>query len=287
VAADLGVERAILVAVALASLVFGPLAAVIGDDLGHVTAYLAIAATGLGLLGVSAIDPGAWAPTRAWMAMTAVSATGLVAFSMVLGRAYGTRWLPDLRGWARRSPVLAVAFAILGLAMVGAPGMAALDARTALVDGAVEGPLTAVARLLLIAPLVPLLRVLVLGLAPIGATVRDGRSEWPRRPERWTAREPAAIADRARALATDAAVTGRLDRLPAASAIVLVLALLAGLVASGAIDLAAAAAEPAPGVTSPFEPGAGELSPDGELDGGEATPGPDGSAGQGDVSPSP
>jgi len=252
IAVELGTERAVLITVALATIGLASLASWLTDDVGHVVSYLAIAAMGTALLGISALDPSAWAPTRSWLVMAAVAMTGLAAWTAALEGAYRTRWLPDLRGWARRSPVLGVAFAVLGLAMIGAPGMLVLDVRLALVDSTLEGPLALAARLLLLAPLAPLLRVLVVGLVPVGATIRDGRSERLRSPKRWTVAEPGPLRPRARAAIADAATVWRLDRIPAASAVTLALALLAAIASAGGFELQIAAGGPAPAVGAPL-----------------------------------
>ena len=146
IAVDLDVERGILVAVALATLALASLAAWIADDLGHHVAYLAIAGTGTALLGIAALDPAAWTPTRTWLVVSAAAVTALAGWAVAVVGAYGTRWLPDLRGWARRSPVLAIALAAIGIAMVGMPGSPGLDARAALVDATIEGPLAGVSQ---------------------------------------------------------------------------------------------------------------------------------------------
>jgi formate hydrogenlyase subunit 3/multisubunit Na+/H+ antiporter MnhD subunit len=264
IATELGIERALVITVALATIALASLASWLADDAGHVVSYLAIATLGVALLGISAVDPGAWTPTRSWLVMGAVAMTGLAAWASAIAGAYRTRWLPDLRGWARRSPVLAVAFVVLGLAMIGAPGMLVLDVRIALVEGTMEGPLALVGRLLLLAPLAPLLRVLIVGLAPIEATIGAGRSERVRSPGSWAAAEPSAFRVRARAAIGDVATVWRLDRIPAASAVTLGLALLAGILAAGGFELQAAAAGPAPTAGLPTGYAPGHTSPRGD-----------------------
>lgn len=254
VALDLGLERGMLVVVALTTLPLAALAATTADDVGHIVTYLAIAAGGVALLGVAAIDPTAWAPTRTWLAISAVTVSGLATWAVVLERAYGTRRLGDLPGWARRSPVLAATIVALGAATVGLPGWTAFEARSAIVDAAVDGPLALLARILLVAPLVPLARLLVVGLAPVSPSVHDGRSERPRVPEHLASRTVAPASDRVRAAWLDARALWRLDRMPAASAVVLVAALLAVGVAAGATSLATAAGGPPPGFSVPLEP---------------------------------
>ena len=57
-------EQALIVLLALVTLVGGALAAYISDDLRHATGYLVIADGGLVLLGFAALDPAAWGPTQ-------------------------------------------------------------------------------------------------------------------------------------------------------------------------------------------------------------------------------
>jgi hypothetical protein len=53
---------------------------------------------------------------------------------------FETRSIPDLRGWIRRSPLLAVALAMAALATFGLPGWVALETRVSLASLAVEAP---------------------------------------------------------------------------------------------------------------------------------------------------
>ncbi len=246
-AAELGAERTILVVVGIATIGLASLAAWLVDDLGHIVTYLAIAAAGLTLLGVAAIDPATWAPTRSWVVVAAVGLTALVGWVVALEGAYGSRRLPDLAGWARRSPVLAVALALATLALVGAPGLAVLSDRLAIVDGAIAGPAAFVVRLLLFAPLVGPARALAVGLRPIGPTVAAGASEWPRRPTSvGPAEEPVGRRAGRRARADDAATVARQsiagNRTVIASAAVLAISVLAIALAAGLSGLGVAAA---------------------------------------------
>ena len=66
---------------------------------------------------------------------------------------FWTGRIADLRGWVCRSPLLAVAFALVVIACVGLPGLAAFDARRSIVDLALDGPLSSVVLLATLAPL--------------------------------------------------------------------------------------------------------------------------------------
>jgi NADH:ubiquinone oxidoreductase subunit 2 (subunit N) len=79
--------------------------------------------------------------------------------------AFSTGRIDHVRGWARRSPILAVALALVAAAAVGFPGLLAFDSRAALVDVALGGPLATV---VLVATLLPILyygRLFVVGLS--------------------------------------------------------------------------------------------------------------------------
>ncbi len=132
--------RLILIAVALATLVAAALAAYIQDDLRHALGYLIIADGGLVLLGFAALDPAAWGPARIWLVAMAASKTALVAWSAVAEDRFGTRSIPDLRGWIRRSPILTAGLAVTIVATYGIPGWIAFDARGTLAHLAAEAP---------------------------------------------------------------------------------------------------------------------------------------------------
>jgi hypothetical protein len=242
VAADVGWDRAVIVGLALATIALVPVAATLADDAAHGVVYLAIAGAGLAAVGFSAVDPAAWGPTRSWLGVLIVVVAGLAVWLWALEAAYGTRHLPELRGWARRSPGLGIGLAVLAVATVGLPGTLVWEARTGIVDAAIVGPVAILARLLVILPLVPIGRMLVTGLAAPSATVAAGRSDRPVAP----GAGPDRIA-RVRA-AADA------NRAPLATAVVLVVALLAVAVATGATGLGPAADGGPPGTATDLGP---------------------------------
>ena len=312
-------DRLIVVAVALATLVAAAIAAFIQDDLRHAMGYLVIADGGLVLLGFAALDPDAWGPARVWLVAMAASKTALVAWSAVAEDRFGTRSIPDLRGWLRRSPILAAGLVVTTLATYGIPGWVAFEARGMLANLAADAPWDALLVLAGFLTLPTYLRLLALGTGPATSKV-DGAA-----PERIVRRrgegvsllketldvevevegtgepelaadagtgepelaadagtgEPELAADagtgepelaaarprrrpvpaRSRAELTasaaggrDAAVRGvtrfgaalRRDRTELLAAAVLALAMLAALTSWGALDIAGAAAEPAP-----------------------------------------
>jgi formate hydrogenlyase subunit 3/multisubunit Na+/H+ antiporter MnhD subunit len=174
---------------------------------------------------------------------------------VALEAAYGTRRLPELGGWARRSPGLAVALAVLALATVGLPSIVVADARVSVVDAAIEGLLAWPVRLLLFLQVAPLVAAIAVGLRPIGGAVADGASEWPSRPAPPT---PVADTGTGAGWTTTIGVSARTavasidaGRATIASTAVLAIAIVALLLAFGGLGLVDAAAGPAPGIAPP------------------------------------
>ena len=166
-------ERAVVIGVAFVTLVGAAVAAFAHDDLRHAVAYLVVADGGLVLLGFAALDPAAWGPARVWLVAMAASKTALIAWAAVAEDRFGTRSVPDLRGWLRRSPILATGLVVTMIATFGIPGWVVFEARGALARLAVDAPWDA---LLVIAGFLTLptyLRLLALGTGPVTSKV-DG-----------------------------------------------------------------------------------------------------------------
>ena len=286
-------DRLIIVALAFVTLVAASIAAFIQDDLRHATGYLVIADGGLVLLGFAALDPAAWGPARVWLVAMAASKTALAAWSAVAEDRFETRSIPDLRGWLRRSPILAAGLVVTVIATFGVPGWIAYEARGTLARLAVDAPWDVLLVLAGFLTLPTYLRLLALGVGP--ATSKVDRAA----PERIVRRRgegvsllketlkvevegtPAsggtgrridglrhAPSGRGDAIAggADGLGDGRLgcrgpgrdpvrdrlrrDRTELLAAAVLALAVLAAMTSWGALDLAGAAAEPAPIVSN-------------------------------------
>ena len=138
---DLGAERAVVLAIAIASIVLAAIAAFVQDDIEHVRRLLdhrrcrrrhprARGARPGGLGAGPDVDP------RVHRRPERVRRVGRGASA----QAFWTGRVADLRGWALRSPILAVAFVLVVIASVGFPGLAVFDARASLVDLAVDEP---------------------------------------------------------------------------------------------------------------------------------------------------
>ncbi len=287
-ALSLETERWLVIALALVTLAAAALAAFIQEDLRHAVGYLVIADGGLVLLGFAALDPAAWGPTRIWLVALAASKTALTAWAAVAESRFETRSLPDLRGWMRRSPMLAAALLLTVVATFGLPGWIVFGARGDLARLAAGGTLEVVLIVAGFLSLPAYLRILMIGVGPASSHVARAA---PERFVRAVRRRPSLEFEQERSLETDPdAATGvagdgaaadqgavapgalgrrgrmvagsgslarglagamRRDRTELISAAVLSLAILAALTSWGALDLGGAASEPAPIVSGP------------------------------------
>jgi len=162
---DLGAERGVILAVAVASIVLAALAALLQDDIEHVVGYSIVGDAGVALLALVALDPAAWAPARIWILALVVTRSAFAAWAGGLRVIFGTGRIVELRGWVVRSPLLAAAFGLIVVASIGFPGLTAFEARSALVELAADGPLTALVLIGTLAPLAYYGRLLSIGLA--------------------------------------------------------------------------------------------------------------------------
>jgi formate hydrogenlyase subunit 3/multisubunit Na+/H+ antiporter MnhD subunit len=247
----LSVERGAIAAVGLLTIVAGLLGALLHDDLDHVLAYWVLHLSGFALFAFVA-DASAWGPARTWLLVVPAAATALLGWAAATASTFRTRSLLELRGWARRAPLLAIGVVIATLATFGPPGLAAWDARFSLVRGAFDGPLQMVVDALALVGLAILGRIVAIGVERPTSLVADAPDERLRRP----------APNLRRRVGATAREYVELDRAPIAAVVVLALAALAMVVGSGAFGLAALAAsdvptalqgpEPVPGPT--FQP---------------------------------
>jgi NADH:ubiquinone oxidoreductase subunit 2 (subunit N) len=244
---DLGTERGVVLAIAVASIVLAAIAALIQDDLEHVVGYSIVGDAGVALLALVALDPLASGAGRLWILALVVTRSAFAAWAAGLRLAFGTGRIFELRGWLTRSPLLAGAFGLVVIASIGFPGLAAFEARSTLVAGAVDDPLATLVALSVLAPLAYYGRLLSIGFA---------RPDGPPAPRAW----------RPRGTRIDLTAPGAwwratwdANRAFSAALVAGLLALLAVATASGAFGGSAAAAEtdavvPTPSVSSSVEP---------------------------------
>lgn len=287
-------ERWIVLAVGTASLVFGAIAAWLHDDIEHVVAYSLVQDAGVILLAVAALDPAAWEAVRLWVLSVIVVKSALAAWAAAARHAFGTRRVPELGGWARRSPLLAIAFIVVLVAAVGLPGLAAFDARADLIGLVADGPFAALLLLAALAPVGYLGRILAVGFGPPSSFVAAAGGAglvWPRTAEQ---PQPEVVSPPARAAAGASAkghgsamdrrridplhvartlpAAWRANRVPVAATLALALAGLAMATSAGGFGAISAAAEPAPGggasgpIVGPGEPGSPATPDDGSSE---------------------
>jgi formate hydrogenlyase subunit 3/multisubunit Na+/H+ antiporter MnhD subunit len=173
---DLDAVRLVVLAIAVASIVLASVAAFIQDDIEHIVGYSIIGDAGVVLLAVAALDPAAWAPARTWILAFVVTRSAFAAWAAATRTTFFTGRVPDLRGWAIRSPVLAIVLALVVIASIGVPGLAAFDARSAIVGEAIGGPLALLVILATLSPIAYYGRLLWVGAArPDGRHAGTGR----------------------------------------------------------------------------------------------------------------
>ena len=285
-ALPLGGEQLVIVAVVIVTLVGASLAAILQDDIRHTTGYLVIADGAIVLLGLAALTPDAWGPARVWLVTLAATKTAVAAWAAVVESRFGSRQLPELRGWIRRSPILGAALLVAAVASFGFPGWVAYESRVALARLTGGPPLDAVLMALSFLTLPAYLRLLGMGTgrptsrvdrAAPERIVRTRRTETlpveadgtgaaataaTARPARvgpdTTANAAKRAAGRSRKRAARGATrTGRRimravrrDATELAAAAVLTLAVLAALTSWGVLDIWGASSEPAPITTN-------------------------------------
>ncbi len=172
---DLDAVRLVVLAIAIASIVLASVAALVQEDIEHIVGYAIIGDAGVVLLAIAALDPEAWAPARTWILAFVVARSAFAAWAAATRIAFSTGRVADLSGWAIRSPALGVILALVVIASVGVPGLAAFDARGAIVGLAVDGPLSALVLLGTLSPLLYYGRLLVVGVGrPAGRHAGSG-----------------------------------------------------------------------------------------------------------------
>jgi len=163
---DLDIERLLVIAVAVATIVLAAVAAFVQDDLEHVLGYAIVSDAGVIVLALAVLEPAAGPPARTWILAFIVGRGALAAWTAGIRTGLWTGRVADLRGWVRRSPILAVTFVVIAVAGVGFPGLAAYDARTSLVDLALDPPFSTIVLIATLAPIAYYARLFVIGVAP-------------------------------------------------------------------------------------------------------------------------
>jgi NADH:ubiquinone oxidoreductase subunit 2 (subunit N) len=197
-------DRLLILGAALASLLLGGLAAILHDDLEHVLGYTLVQDAGIALLAFTALRPETVEAATTWLVASAAVKTAFAGWIAASRWAFGTHRLSELRGWARRAPVLGGAYVVVLVGAVGVPGMAMFQARIDLASAALPAWLAPIVILAALSPVVALGRPLAIGLraaSPVVAAApanRVGRQivgfgGWSRGGPQWWLRTLASI----------------------------------------------------------------------------------------------
>ena len=239
---DIGPARLIVLSIAVASIVLAAVAAFVQDDIEHVLGYSIVGDAGVVMLALATLDPEAWAPARTWILVFVVARSAFAAWAAGIRAGFFTGRVADLRGWARRSPILAIALVVVAFAAIGVPGMASFDSRSALVGMALDTPLATFVLVGTLAPLAYYARLLVIGL------MSPDRASEP--VNAWRPHVTAPDLTQLRRWLTG---TWDTNRAFTTTAVALLLAFLALATSSGAFDSPAAAAGLPPSLDAPSE----------------------------------
>jgi len=220
----LAAERAVIVTVALATLLIGVAAAYLHDDLEHIVTYAIVADAGVVLFAFATLDPATWGPARLWLLAFVATRTAFAVWVAAVRGAFGVRRLRDLGGWARHSPLLAAALLVVAVATVGWPGLLAFDARSDIIRMAAGSALGPVALIGTLAHIGYFARILAVGLGRRSPQVAAGPASRLRAVRRGATRSGEALT---------ALLEG--NRAPIASAGTVALALIALLAVSGGL----------------------------------------------------
>jgi NADH-quinone oxidoreductase subunit M len=127
-----------LTLIALASALYGAVAALAQTDLRRLLAFWVISQSGIMLTGLVFGDADAISGTLLYWFGFAVSTTGLALLISALEARTGTADIRRFGGLVTRVPMLAACFFLLGLANIAVPGSVAFVAEDMLVHGAME-----------------------------------------------------------------------------------------------------------------------------------------------------
>ncbi len=168
--------------VAVATLVLGALGALLHNEVEEIAIYSIVQDAAFVLLALAARDPAAAEPTRLWLLTFIVAKSALIAWVSTLSASFGSSGLQDLRGWARKSPILGLALVAIAIATVGWPGSAVFEARSTLVRLALPGQLQFLGLVGALGAIAYYGRLMAVGLLAVGDRVGSSEGERPRWP---------------------------------------------------------------------------------------------------------
>jgi hypothetical protein len=211
-------------------------------------------------------EPSGVTALRTWLLLFCLTKTAAIGLLLGLTELEGTRRIPELAGWLRRTPLMGAAVLLLLLGSYGLPGLLPFQTRQEILALAVGGPLGWLLLLVSLLPAVGLARLLVVGVrrwrspevgpggwrrwlalpalapAPASAEFREEYEDAPAIYRERLRRAGATLVRNARYVPE----VWSLNRRPATAVLVLLLALIPAALALGAGDLRGAASGPPP-----------------------------------------
>ena len=127
-----------LLVLAVAGIFYAALLAMMQDNLRRLLAYAVISHTGIVMIGLLSLNPVAFQGSILLTINFGLAIAGLYFMTGLIYHRTGTTRLPQLGGLFDHMPVVALAFLIAGLAIVGMPGTPGFDAAHLVMEGSIE-----------------------------------------------------------------------------------------------------------------------------------------------------
>ncbi len=127
-----------LLVLAVTGIFYAALLAMMQDNLRRLLAYAVISHTGIVMIGLLSLHPLAFQGSTLLTINFGLAIAGLFFMTGLIFQRTGTTRLTQLGGLFDHMPVVAIAFLIAGLAIVGMPGTPGFDAAHLVMEGSIE-----------------------------------------------------------------------------------------------------------------------------------------------------
>ncbi len=127
-----------LLVLAVAGIFYAALLAMMQENLRRLLAYAVISHTGIVMIGLLSLHPLAFQGSILLTINFGLAIAGLFFMTGLIFQRTGTTRLPQLGGLFDHMPVVAIAFLVAGLAIVGMPGTPGFDAAHLVMEGSIE-----------------------------------------------------------------------------------------------------------------------------------------------------
>ena len=127
-----------LLVLAVAGILYAALLAMMQDNLRRLLAYAVISHTGIVMIGLLSLHPLAFQGSMLLTINFGLAIAGLFFMTGLIFQRTGTTRLTQLGGLFDHMPVVAIAFLVAGLAIVGMPGTPGFDAAHLVMEGSIE-----------------------------------------------------------------------------------------------------------------------------------------------------